>query len=71
MSNPQTDDPISGGLVRVLSGVNHRHVLMADGTWRLRSTLKAGDEIRRYGGGMLLGNGQIVPLETMYQSTGQ
>ena len=53
-------DPVSGGIVTTPPGIDHRHVLLKNNTWELRERAHA-DQIREFGGCMLLGTGQMVP----------
>lgn len=54
-------DPVSGGMVNVPQGIDERHVLLRNGNWELRVRAHV-DWIREFGGCMLLGSGQMVPL---------
>lgn len=54
-------DPVSGGIVETPAGVDERHVLLTDNTWAPRPAPRF--LIREFGGCMLLGSGQMVPID--------
>jgi hypothetical protein len=61
MSNPSTQ----GGLLKVPAGVPDDHVLLRDGSFAARDSLKRDDpRLQLYAGGecVMLASGQIVPL---------
>lgn len=63
------NDPVSGGFVAVPAGIDERHVLLRNGSWELLVGANK-NQIREFGGCMMLGSGQLVPLDQQPTSLG-
>ena len=55
----------AGGVVVTPPHVDERHVLLANSKWRLRSSLQPHEPLHITGGCVLIGNGQLVPVEAV------
>ena len=55
-------NPVAGGFVRVPPGIDERHVLQWNGGWSVLADTSP-SLIREFGGCMMLGSGQLVPMK--------
>jgi len=57
-----TAGPSPSYIVRAAAGIDERHVLLIDNSWSLIEDATR-ETIREFGGFMVLGNGQLVPMK--------